>query len=104
MSETSTITVTEHDIARVAAKIESADVLPDEDMTVLRAIFLLAGHAVSDADVEGFMPIYMHLGDIKGDAMSLNFTRSALGGNLLGSFQQGAHGAGGGGGAGKAAN
>ncbi len=96
---TDTLTVTEHDIARVAAKIEAADVLPDEDLAVLAAVFLLAGSAAHEGDVSGFMPTAVELVG-KGNAMSLNFTRSALGGGLVSSFSWGLHGAGGGGGAG----
>lgn len=65
-----TLTVTNRDITRIGTIIEASNVLEGEDLAVLEAVFFLAGRAASDLEpeVEGFMPAYMKLGDIKGEA------------------------------------
>jgi len=90
MSAAQTITITDADITRVAELIETSGIVQGEDRTVLEAIFFLAGQATADeAEVQGFMPIYMRVEGIKGSnalpAVQLN--TSVLGLGLQASYQ-----------------
>jgi len=91
---TDTITVTDSDVARLAAKIEAADIFADDHLLALSGLFFLAGRATAEgADVEGFMPAFMRFGDIKGEShapLQLQLNKGLLGGGLLSSFNLGA--------------